>query len=60
MKVFFFFFLAATIICGYFWATDAPGSGMAWPTLGFGALAIGVTIYNTVKYGSPFRDGPRA
>jgi hypothetical protein len=35
MKVFFFFFLAATLLCGYFWATDGPGSGMQYPTIFF-------------------------
>lgn len=59
MKFFFFFFVIATALCAYFWATDAPGSGMAWPTIGFGGLMLGVGGYNWGKNGSPFSDKPR-
>jgi len=60
MKIFFFFFLCATVVCGYFWATDAPGSGMGWPTIFFALLALGTGVRNWRKYGSPFRDGSAA
>jgi hypothetical protein len=56
MKVFIFFFLAATILCGYFWATDAPGSGMQYPTIAFAVLLVGTCIYNWRKNGSAYRD----
>jgi hypothetical protein len=59
MKIFFLFMLAATLISGYFWATDGPGSGMQYPTILFALLAVGVGVRNTVVYGSPFRDGPK-
>jgi hypothetical protein len=56
MKVFFFFFVVATILCAYFWITDEPGSGMGLATGIFGGLMLGVGGYNWGKFGSPFRD----
>jgi hypothetical protein len=38
MKFFALFFLAATLLCGYFWLTDGPGSGMEYVTPLFAAL----------------------
>ena len=56
MKFFYSFFAAATLLCGYFWLTDAPGSGMGYAT-GFFALAgVGVVFYNYRKFGSPWRS----
>ena len=46
MKFFAVFFLVLTIVCGYFWATDGPKSGMGWLTIGFAVLGAGALIYN--------------
>lgn len=59
MRFFFLFFLLATALCAYFWATDAPGSGMVWPTCIFAALGTGTGAYNFVRNGSPLNDNSR-
>jgi hypothetical protein len=59
MKFFLGFFLAATLLSGFFWLTDEPGSGLGWSTLLFALLGGGVALYNTLRYGSPLREGPR-
>jgi hypothetical protein len=56
MKFFAYFFLGLTLVCGYFWATDAPGSGMVYPTVGFASIAGGVMLYNKRKTGSFFNN----
>jgi len=60
MRFFLGFFTLATLVCGYFWLTDAAGSGMGIATCVFGGLGAGVAIYNTVRYGSPLRDSPKS
>lgn len=60
MRIFLGFFTVATLVCGYFWLTDGPGSGMGIATGVFGTLGLGVAIYNTVRYGSPLRDSPKS
>lgn len=45
MKFFGIFFLVITAVCGYFWATDGPGSGMWIPTVIFAVLgALGFVL----------------
>lgn len=56
MRFFAIFFLMATIGCAYFWATDAPGSGMGYPTVGFAVLAGGVLLYTKRKTGRWLSD----
>jgi hypothetical protein len=56
MRFFAIFFAVLTIVCGYFWATDAPGSGMAYPTIGFAVLGGGVLLYNKLRNGGFLND----
>lgn len=56
MKFFAIFFLVATIICGIFWATDGPGSGMVYPTVIFGLIGAGVLLYNKLVNGGWLND----
>ncbi|MGI4864197.1 MAG: hypothetical protein ACRYFZ_09770 [Janthinobacterium lividum] len=51
MKFFLLCMAALTILCGAFWATDGPGSGMMWPTISFAALGAGTAIYNKARTG---------
>jgi hypothetical protein len=56
MRFFAVFFAVLTVLCGYFWATDAPGSGMVYPTIGFAVLSGGVLLYNKLKNGGFLND----
>ena len=57
MKFYFSFMLAGFLLCLYFLATDASGSGMGYGVGLFAALGIGVAIYNKISFGSIFKDG---
>ncbi len=56
MKFFALFFLVATGLCGYFWATDGPGSGMGYATGAFAALGASTQVYTKLKTGSWLSD----
>lgn len=56
MKFFAIFFAVLTIGCGIFWFTDAPGSGMVYPTLIFLAIEAGVLGFNKGRTGSWLSD----
>jgi len=56
MKFFLIFFAVAILVCGGFWISDGPGSGMAWPTGIFALLLTGVLIYNKVWRGGWLSD----
>ncbi|WP_162549666.1 hypothetical protein [Hymenobacter nivis] len=56
MKTFYLSFLVVVAACCYFWATDAPDSGMGFVTAFFAVIPVGVAIYNTVKNGGPMND----
>ena len=49
-------FAAFTLIGGIYWFFDEPGSGASWWTGICGAIAVGVGIYNWVKFGRPWWD----
>lgn len=53
MKFFYSFFAAATLLCGYFWLTDAPGSGMGIATAIFATIGVGTALVQWVRTGSP-------
>ena len=59
MKFYFAFMLAGFLLCLYFLLTDEPGSGMGWGVALFATLGLGVALYNRVKFGSVFNDGPQ-
>ena len=56
MKFFSAFFFVATLVCGYFFLTDGPGSGMMYPTLIFAALGGGTLLYNLLRNGNSLND----
>ena len=56
MRVFYLSFLVIVAACCYFWATDAPDSGMGFVTVFFAAIPLAVATYNTVKNGGPMND----
>jgi hypothetical protein len=59
MKFFFIAFTILTLVSAFFWATDAPGSGLQYPTLIFGAIGLGTGGYNWFKNGSPLAESPK-
>lgn len=59
MKFFFIFFAAITALTGAYWIFDAPGSGAGLATAIFGSIAVGVGIYNTIKFGGPLNEAPK-
>lgn len=56
MKIFVPAMLVLIAICGYFWATDAPDSGMDWATGIAALILVGVLGYKKWATGSWFSD----
>ena len=59
MKFYLAFMFAGFLLCLLFLVLDESGSGMAWGVGLFAALGIGVALYNKIKFGSVFNDGPQ-
>ena len=57
MKFFFIFFSIITLLAGGFWLFGESGSGAGIAALLFATIAVGVGIYNTVRFGSPLNEG---
>lgn len=58
MRFFTWFFSIMLALFSYFWATDAPGSGMWLPTAITAALLAGTLLYNRKVNGGWFRELP--
>ena len=58
MKFYLSFMLAGIFLCLFFLLTDDAGSGMGWGLALFAGLGGGVALYNQLKFGSIFREGP--
>jgi hypothetical protein len=56
MKFFAYFFLGLTLVCGYFWLTDAKGSGMGYATGISAAVGAGVLYRNWRRTGNAFSN----
>jgi hypothetical protein len=53
MKVFYSFFAAATLLCGYLWLTDPAGSGMGYATATFATIGAVTALVQWIRTGSP-------
>lgn len=56
MKFLTFFLAILTALCAYFWITDAPGSGLVYPTLGFPVLWVLILLFVRWRTGKWFSD----
>lgn len=59
MKFYLIFMFSGFLMCLFFLIYDAPGSGMGWGVGLFATLGIGVALYNKLRFGSVFNDGPQ-